>query len=147
MWHARLRLAALWLSATSRIVADWALRLAPLAAMTAAEEEVGSPVAGWHQATVLAISPFILLAPLNGILSNGLPRRTVLVGASLFILLVLLGFVFLDGSWSLCLTVVAIGSAIYSPARFAVLPAAAEDARVPLPRVNGLFEMGSAAAI
>src|SRR5687767_9753139 len=94
MWQARLRLAALWLSATSRIVADWALRLAPLAATTAHDVEVGSPVASWHQATILAISPFILLAPLNGILSNGFPRRAVLVGASVFVLLVLLGFVF-----------------------------------------------------
>lgn len=104
-------------------------------------------MASWHQATVLAIFPFVLLAPLNGILSNSLPRRRVLVGASLYTLLALVGFVFLGGNWSLCLAMVAVGSAIYSSARFAVLPAAAVDARVPLPRVNGLFEMGSAAAI
>jgi 1-acyl-sn-glycerol-3-phosphate acyltransferase len=42
---------------------------------------------------------------------------------------------------------VAVGSAVYSSVRYAVLPAAALDSGVPLPRVSGWMEMGSAAAI
>ena len=49
--------------------------------------------------------------------------------------------------WLACLGWRRSGAAVYSPARFAVLPAAAADTRLPLPRVNGWVELGAAAAI
>jgi 1-acyl-sn-glycerol-3-phosphate acyltransferase len=98
-------------------------------------------------ATAVFILPFVFLAPLNGCLSNALPRRWVLMGSSLFTLLVVGGFTLTNGPWLGCLFVVALGAAVNSPARYALLPAAAADARVPLPRVNGWIEMGAAAAI
>jgi 1-acyl-sn-glycerol-3-phosphate acyltransferase len=139
---ARLRLALLWLSQVARVVADWCLRLTTVLVLAA-----GARDAGWYLATVAFVAPFIALAPLNGCLSNSLPRRAVLVGASAFNLLVVVAFAVTAGPWLPCLAVVALGAALYSPARYAVLPAAAVDARLPLARVNGFVEMGGAAAI
>jgi 1-acyl-sn-glycerol-3-phosphate acyltransferase len=101
----------------------------------------------WHVATAVAIAPFIFLAPLNGCLSNGLPRRHVLAGSSAFALASVAVFAGLRASWMVCLGVVALAAAVYSPARYALLPAAAADSRLPLPRVNGLIEMGGATSI
>jgi 1-acyl-sn-glycerol-3-phosphate acyltransferase len=107
----------------------------------------GGARAGWHLTTAVFIAPFIVLAPLNGVLSNSLPRRLVLVGAAAFTLLVVVTLPLLNVPWLVCLELVAAGSAVYSPVRYALLPAAACDARVPLPRVSGWIEMGGAAAI
>lgn len=145
MWQARLRLASLWLSATTRVVADWGLRFAIMAEI--GRDRGGDLLSGWHQATVFAISPFVLLAPLNGILSNGLPRRWVLATSALFIALVVTGLALIGASPSTTLFLASLGAAVYSPARFAMIPAAAADARLSLPRVNGWFEMGTAASI
>ena len=142
MIDARVRLALLWVSQVARVVADWCLRLTTVLGLTAA----GSNSA-WYLATAAFIAPFVILAPLNGCLSNGLPRRAVLFGSSAFTLVVLASVAATGGYWLPCLAVVALGSAVYSPARYAVLPAAASDARVPLARVNALVEMGGAAAI
>ncbi len=90
---------------------------------------------------------FLLLAPINGCVNNGLPRRWVLTGSAAFALLVVALFAAGSWPWMVCLGVVALGSAVYSPARYAMLPAVAEDARIPLPRVNGWIEMGGASAI
>ncbi len=139
---ARLRLASLWLTHVARILGDWCLRLVVVLEGTALLRG-----GGWHLATGLFIAPFLLLAPLNGCLSNGLPRRAVLVASSAFTLLAVLLFALAGGPWWACLAVVALGSAVNSPGRYAVLPAAAHDAHLPLPRVNGWMEMGGAAAI
>ncbi len=142
MIGARVRLALLWLSQVARVVADWCLRLTTVLALKAAGDD-----SAWYLATAAFIAPFVILAPLNGCLSNGLPRRAVLFGASAFTLVALAIFAAVGGSWLPCLAVVALGAAVYSPARYAVLPAAATDARLPLTRVNALVEMGGAAAI
>src|SRR6185437_1699893 len=97
--------------------------------------------------TAVFIAPFILLAPLNGCVNNGLSRRWVLVGSAAFTLLVVAVFAAGQWPWMICLGVVALGSAIYSPARYAMLPAVAVDTRIPLPRINGWIEMGGASAI
>jgi 1-acyl-sn-glycerol-3-phosphate acyltransferase len=138
-------MASLWVSQVARVLADWCLRfLAFLSVAGPAREASGS---AWHLATAVFIAPFLLLAPLNGCLNNGLPRRWVLIGSSVFTLLTVFACSLLSGSWLVCLGVVAVGAAIYSPSRYAVLPAAAIDCRVPLPRLNGWVEMGGAAAI
>jgi 1-acyl-sn-glycerol-3-phosphate acyltransferase len=132
----------LWVSQVARVVADWCLRLTTVLALQATAGD-----SAWYLATAAFIAPFIVLAPLNGCLSNGLPRRAVLLGASAFAFAAVAGFALVGGSWLACLAVVALGAAAYSPARYAVLPAAAIDTRLALSRVNAFVEMGGAAAI
>jgi 1-acyl-sn-glycerol-3-phosphate acyltransferase len=141
---ARLRLASLWVSQVARVLGDWCLRVLAFLSWSG---PAGGKGDAWHVATAVFIAPFILLAPLNGCLNNGLPRRSVLFGSAVFTLLVVAVFAAWGWPWMACLGVVALGSALYSPARYAMLPAVAEDTRIPLPRVNGWIEMGGAAAI
>jgi 1-acyl-sn-glycerol-3-phosphate acyltransferase len=141
---ARIRFASLWLSQVARVLADWCLRITAFLAWYHASASRGD---AWHVATAVFIAPFVILAPLNGCINNGLPRRWVLVGSAAFTLLIVTVFAGGQWSWMICLGVVAVGSAIYSPARYAMLPAVAEDTRMPLPRVNGWIEMGGAVAI
>jgi 1-acyl-sn-glycerol-3-phosphate acyltransferase len=141
---ARIRLASLWLSQVGRVLADWCLRVS---AFLSCYHGAATRGQAWHLATAVFIAPFVVLAPLNGCLNNSLPRRWVLVGSAAFTMLVVSVFAALQGSWMLCLGLVALGSAIYSPARYAMLPAVAEDAHLPLPRVNGWIEMGGTSAI
>jgi hypothetical protein len=55
------------------LTADWCLRLTTVLAL---KEAAGD--SGWHLATAAFIALFVVLAPLNGCLSNGLPRRAIL---------------------------------------------------------------------
>ncbi|HZY86674.1 MAG TPA: MFS transporter [Gemmataceae bacterium] len=145
MSSARLRLASLWVSQAARVLADWCLRWVAFLEWAGPGRQASGPA--WHAATAVFIAPFLLLAPLNGPLCNGLPRRAVLAGSALFTLAAVAAFAAAGGPWTVCLGVVALGAAVYSPARYALLPAAAVDSRIPLPRVNGWVEMGGAAAI
>lgn len=145
MGSARVRLASLWLSQCARVLADWCLRVTALLQWAKAGSD--APNIAWHVATAVFITPFILLAPLNGCLGNGLPRRHVLAGASAFAFAAVGVCALVGASWMVCLGVVALASAVYSPARYALLPAAAIDSGVPLPRVNSWIEMGGAASI
>ena len=140
----RIRFTSLWVSQVARVLADWCLRVTAFLTWYHARRTDGD---AWYVATAFFITPFVLLAPLNGCINNGLPRRWVLVGSAAFTLLVVSLFAAMQGSWMICLGVVALGSAIYSPARYAMLPAVAVDARMPLTRVNGWIEMGGATAI
>ncbi len=148
---ARLRLAYLWLSQTARTLADNCLRM--LVILQVARGSSLDAQAAWYQVTPFYILPFLLLAPLNGVLSNRWPKRPVLVGATLFNLLasglVLYQLEMGGNPWLDCLALllVMIGSAVYSPARYALLPAAADDTHIPLARVTGWIEMGSAGAL
>ncbi len=143
MRSARVRLAMLWVSQCARVLADWCLRVTAILQWW----QAGHGDASWHVATTVFIAPFILLAPLNGCLSNGLPRRRVLAGSSAFALAAVAVCAWLRAPWMVCLGVVAVAAAVYSPARYALLPAAAADSHLPLPRVNGLIEMGGASSI
>ncbi len=137
--------ASLWVSQVARVLADWALRMAAFVEWSRLRHE--SEVSAWHLATVVFITPWVLLAPLNGCLSNGLPRRWVLVGAATFTLVVVALFPATPLLWMACLGAVALGAAVYSPTRYAMLPAAALDTGVPLPRLNSWIEVGGAASI
>src|SRR5262245_37372178 len=80
--NVRARFASLWVSQVARVLADWALRMAAVAEW--ARLRPASPSAAWYLATVVFVAPWVVLAPLNGCLCNGLPRRGVLVGASAY---------------------------------------------------------------
>ncbi len=100
----------------------------------------------WYVVTALFIGPFVLFAPFNGVISNGFSKRWVLVGSA--VLALLAAFILSLGAGLLpCLVLAAVGAAVYNPARYAVLPAAAEDTGLPLTRLNGWVELGGATAI
>jgi acyl-[acyl-carrier-protein]-phospholipid O-acyltransferase / long-chain-fatty-acid--[acyl-carrier-protein] ligase len=145
MWAARGRLASLWGSQVARVFADNALRL--LVVLDYAQSGLAETQSAWHLVSALLMLPAILLAPFNGALVNSLPKWEVLPGAALFSVIAVvlcnaLGVPLLV-SWIL----IAVCAAVYAPTRSALLPAASEDSRISLPRVNGLFEMGAAAAV
>jgi MFS family permease len=145
--RASIRLACLWVSQSARVAADWCLRVFVwLELARLGERELGS---AWYLVTAVYVTPFILLAPTNGALSNALRKRRVLVASAAFCLGTAALFGFVRGPWPLCLCLflVAVGMAVYSPTRYALLPAAAADARMPLSRVTGWIEMGGAAGI
>ncbi len=145
MWHARFRLASLWLSQSTRLMADYCLRIFVI--LQLAEGGAQEREAAWHVVIALFMAPAILFAPFNGALSNTLPRRWVLVGTAAYCLAVIGGGALLGLPWLALWGLLALGSVIYYPTRYAVLPAAAEETQVPLTRVNGLIEMGAALAI
>ncbi len=148
---ARSRFLSLWLSQVSRTLADNCLRM--FVVLQVAQAGAEQSAAAWYQVTPFFIVPFILLAPVNGAISNSLPKRWVLVGSAGFCLGatalagVLLGAQSNGWLWCLALGFVAAGAAVYSPTRYALLPAVARDGRMPLRRVMGWIEMGGAAAI
>ena len=150
VFFARCRLAALWLSQTARVLADNALRM--FVVLEVARFGAGAEDSAWHAVNIFYYLPFILLAPINGAIGNELPKRWVLVGSAAYCLCfafawsVGIGRPHSHGPWGLELSLVMVGAAIFSPVRYALLPAAAHDARLPLTRVNGLIEMGASVA-
>jgi len=52
-----------------------------------------------------------------------------------------------DGPWIISLGLTALGAALYSATRYAVLPAIAQDSRLPLNTITGWIELGSLSAI
>ncbi len=102
---------------------------------------------GWYLVTALFIWPSIVLAPFNGALCNTLPKPSLLKTTTVFGVVVTALFYFIDDHWLLCWALVTLGSTVYGPTRYALLPAASLDTHWPLTRINGFFEMGVAAAI
>jgi len=144
----RWRLASLWVSLVARAASDAGLRL--YAVLLAAGSGPGQREAAWYLVTALFMLPCMLLAPVNGPLANSLPRRGLLVGSSAFMLGCLLVLGLAGGGWATTLTLVAltaIGSAVYGPARFATLAAAARDSGWPLTRVTAAVEAGAVLAM
>jgi 1-acyl-sn-glycerol-3-phosphate acyltransferase len=148
---ARLALLSLWVSQVCRNMADNCLRI--FVVLAAARLGAGAADEAWNIASALFVLPALLLAPVNGAISNSLPKRRVLIASALYCLLVVLLTNVLSGGaiggpwWLVCLGLNAAGYALYSPARYGMLPAAAQDTRLPLPRVNGFIEMGSVTAV
>src|SRR5262245_32901928 len=144
----------LWLSQGARIVADWGLRMTAfleLRRLGGAERD-----SAWYLVTAVFIAPFILFAPLHGCLSNALPRRSILSAACLLCLAAVAVFVpplplaelqLQGGPWLWALGLMAIGSALFSVTRYAMLPAVAQDTGLPLTRVTGWIELGGVTAI
>jgi len=138
-------LASLWLSQTARVLADNCLRIFvvfQLARLDSTERD-----AAWPLVTFFLMLPSVFLAPLLGALANSLPKPAVLAGSAAYCLGVVSLFGALNGPWLACWALVAVGSAVYGPTRYALLPAAAQDTHLALTRINGWIELGAAAAI
>jgi 1-acyl-sn-glycerol-3-phosphate acyltransferase len=134
----------LWLSQVARVAADYCLRAFVVLELARTQASAGE--SAWHLTTALLMLPAVLFSPFNGALSNSLPKPLVLTGTALFCASAVAAFATLGAGWAVCWFLVAIGGAVYSPTRYALLPAASEDTGVPLTRVNGLIEMGAVTA-
>jgi 1-acyl-sn-glycerol-3-phosphate acyltransferase len=143
---ARIRFVLLCLSQTARLMAECALygfafrglvSHRPLAATT------GNTL--WY--LLLLFAPGIVLAPIFGPLADRLSRRKLLgvtagvgaVSVSIFALAV--------GNWLACAVVALALSALSSITCYAMLPAAARDARIPLIQANTWLELSKSAVV
>lgn len=135
------KLAALWASQCLHFIANYGLRI--VVVFHLASVWAGGRSGAFHLSSAIFMAPSIALVPLYGAISNSLPKRLTLIGSSLFCALVALGLAWLQDGWLAALGLVAVGSALYTPTRFAILPAAAIDTEWPLQRVLSVFETGS----
>jgi 1-acyl-sn-glycerol-3-phosphate acyltransferase len=142
---ARVRLVSLWVSQVARVLADNCLRV--FVVLQLARIGGGQQEAAWHLVTAILMVPAVLLAPCNGAISNSLPKPSVLAGSAVWCCVITSVFALLNGPWLPCWALVVLGAAIYSPTRYALLPAAAVDTHIPLTRINGWIEMGAVAAV
>jgi 1-acyl-sn-glycerol-3-phosphate acyltransferase len=139
-----IRLILLWLSQAARGLADGCLCL--LAIFVYAGASADEKLFAWP-VMVVFVAPLIVLAPLHGCISNALPRRWVLATSAAFNLACVVICAVLRVPWIWCVGPAALGAALSSAARHALLPAAARDADMSLPRLGGWMELGTAAAV
>jgi 1-acyl-sn-glycerol-3-phosphate acyltransferase len=148
VWQARGAVSCLWLSQTARVAADNALRFfVVLLCYYGAYRNTA-----WYLATLLFMLPAVLLAPVNGAISNSLPKPAVLIGAAALSLAATVAGTLGLGrdaptAWLVVWAIAAVAAALYGPTRYAMLPAASNDTRWPLSRLNGFFEMGAAGGV
>ncbi len=135
----RRKLICLLLSHVARRTADCVVGvLITLAVLTGADRDGAWTVA------VLFLAPAVLLAPITGALCNGIAKQGVLLGSATLVFTATLGLPADD--WAAA-ALVAVAAALYGPARDALLPAAADDTRWPLSRLNAVFQAGTAVAV
>ncbi len=84
VWNARLRLGCLWISHFARVMADNCLRI--YVALDFARQGRAQEQSAWHLITLLLMLPAVFLAPINGSICNGLPKRRVLIMSSFYAL-------------------------------------------------------------
>ncbi len=145
MGPARWKLVSLWLSQTARVTADNALRF--FVCLEYASHGQDQKNSAWYLVTAIFTMPAVFLAPFNGAICNSLPKPRVLVWSAFYGVAVMAVFGLLENYWIACWALISIGSAIYGPTRYAMLPAASTDTKWTLPRINGFIEMGTFTAI
>ncbi|MFO0867101.1 MAG: MFS transporter [Gemmataceae bacterium] len=145
VWTARFRLALLWVSQTARVIADNCLRI--FVYLDIARGGAAAAASGWHLVTTLLMAPAIILAPFNGAICNAQPKPRILVASAAAITAVLAIFLAMHGPWLATWGIAAMFVALYAPTRYAILPAASADAKIPLSRVNGWIEMAVFVAV
>jgi hypothetical protein len=143
--YARWRLVALGTSQSAHFLATYCLRV--YAVLLLAWEGVTQRDTAWHLVSALFMLPSILLVPVYGAAGNSLPKRAALVGSAAYCLTVVALFAWWGRGWWACVGGVALGSALYTPTRHALLPAAARDTRLPLPRVVSAIETAAVLSI
>src|SRR5262245_58695784 len=116
---ARLALASTWWSQVARIMPDNALRIyVVLLAARVGTGAADAADAAWGIAAALYVLPALVLAPINGALSNSLPKRRVLIGSAAYCVAVATGVAVLNifhpwsGWWLICLGLAAVGNAV-----------------------------------
>jgi hypothetical protein len=134
-------LLSLWLSQSLYFMGTYGLRI--YVVLVLAAEGGGQRDAAWHLTSALFMLPSVFLVPLVGALSNSLPKRRGLLASAGYSAGLMLVFAALQEGWLLCLALIALGSALYTPTRYALLFAAAMDGQLPLPRVISWIEAGA----
>jgi MFS family permease len=142
---ARWRLAALGCSQSAHFLATYCLRV--YVVLLVAAEGATQRDTAWHLATTLFMLPAIVLAPCYGALGNSLPKRAALVGSAGYCLVVMALFSWWGQAWLACVAAIALGSSLYTPVRHALLPAAASDTHLPLPRIVSAIETAAVLSI
>lgn len=141
VWPARWKLVSLWFSQVARVTADNALRF--FVCLEYAKLGEAQQNSAWYLVNAIFTLPAVFLAPFNGAICNSLPKPRVLTWTALYGFVVTAAFCLVNGHWITCWALISIGSAIYGPTRYAMLPAAAADTHWTLPRINGFIEMGT----
>jgi 1-acyl-sn-glycerol-3-phosphate acyltransferase len=134
----RYRLIFLWVSQAAQALADHGLRAFLLWTLARTEGATS-----WPLVVALFMAPAVALSPLIGAVVNTCPRCRVVPAASGFCFLVILLYALRPDLLAECCMLLAAGIAFYAPARSALLPAAARDARIPLARLNAWMELGN----
>jgi MFS family permease len=142
---ARWRLTALAISQSAHFMGNYCLRV--YVVLLLASEGTTQRDTAWYLVAVLFMLPSIVFVPLYGAVGNSLPKRAVLVGSAAYCLSVVALFACIEQGWLACVACVALGSALYSPTRHALLPAAAHDTNLPLPRVVSAIETSAVLSI
>jgi 1-acyl-sn-glycerol-3-phosphate acyltransferase len=145
VWPARWKLVSLWFSQVARVTADNALRF--FVCLDYASQGEAEKNSAWYLVNAIFTMPAVFLAPFNGAICNSLPKPRVLTWTAFYGFVVMAAFCLLNGQWITCWALISIGSAIYGPTRYAMLPAAAADTHWSLPRINGFIEMGTFTSI
>lgn len=145
MGSARWKLVSLWLSQTARVTADNALRF--FVCLEYARQGEAQQNSAWYLINAIFTLPAVFFAPFIGAICNSLPKSRVLTWTAFYGLAVMAAFVLVNGQWLTCWALISIGSAIYGPTRYAMLPAASADTKWSLSRINGFIEMGTFTAI
>jgi len=145
MASARWKLVSLWISQTARVTADNALRF--FVCLEYASKGVDQQNSAWYLVNAIFTIPAVLFAPLNGAICNSLPKSRVLRWSAFYGAAVMAVFALWQQHWITCWALISIGSAIYGPTRYAMLPAASADTHWSLSRINGFIEMGTFSAI
>jgi MFS family permease len=143
--NARWRLAALGISQCAHFLAIYCLRA--YVVLLIASEGATQRDTAWHLVSALFMLPSIFFVPVYGALGNSLPKRAALVGAAAYCLLIVALFAWWGQGWLVCIASVALGSSLYTSTRHALLPAAAQDTQLPLPRVVSAIETGAVLSI
>jgi 1-acyl-sn-glycerol-3-phosphate acyltransferase len=133
----RWRLVSLGASQSARALADGCLAGALLA------HPAGLP---WPLAAAV-VAGTLVLAPCAGVLADRAGKRPVLIAGCLTGLAAAVAWGLVPGLGPAVLALLAAGAALSGPARDALLPAAARDTGLPLPRVLSAMRLGTAAAL
>jgi hypothetical protein len=132
-------------SQSAHFLANYCLRVYVVLLM--ASEGAVQRDSAWHLVTALFMLPSVFFVPICGAVVNSLPKRAVLVGSAAYCLAVVVLFACVGHGWLACVACVALGSAMYAPTRHALLPAAAHDTDLPLPRVVSAIETAAVLSI
>ena len=138
-------LVCLWISQTARVTADNALRF--FVCLDYASQGESQRDNAWYLINAIFTLPAVVFAPFNGAISNSLPKSSVVRWTACYGFRVMFAFALLQSQWLTCWALISIGSAVYGPTRYAMLPAASVDTKWSLPRINGFIEMGTFTAI
>jgi 1-acyl-sn-glycerol-3-phosphate acyltransferase len=138
------KLACLWFSQVARVAGETWLRLG-IVQQWVAEGETWRET--WLFALILFVLPDLVLAPVIGTLIQRVSKKWVLWGAAALGVAVALTVGFDPLPLLACWGLLGVSAAFFRTALWALLAEGAQEGGYSSPRVNALFEMGTAGAV